>query len=211
MIDVTKSFILYAQCAISYDGRAKSELQQGNYIIMHKSDGSIMIHGGTLTTPLNYQPPGAILKKIENILISTRKNETLTIRIYDIKHYYQINEWSTHKIAIQYTEDDLREQIIKNIDKYFTNIAEIHKEFQTPFGPVDLLIIEREDAFHNVVELKRKHANISACTQVERYVRYFTECKIKCQGYIMCPSISKGALNYTKSHDIKFIGVDFEK
>jgi RecB family endonuclease NucS len=210
MIDVTKSFILYAHCAISYDGRAKSELQPGNYVIIHKSDGTIMIHGGTLTIPLNYQPPGAVLKKTDNILTSSRKNETLTIRIYDIKHYYQINDWSTHKISIQYTEDDLREQIIRNMDKYFTNVTGIHKEFPTPFGPVDLLIIQ-QDTSHNIIELKRKHANISACTQVERYVKYFIECNINCQGYIMCPSISKGALNYASNHNIKFIEVDFEK
>lgn len=73
MIDTDKPFALYAECSIIYDGRAYSTLANGRYLIIYKQDGSLLIHGGDLCKPRNYQGPGSILSYIDSKLISTNK------------------------------------------------------------------------------------------------------------------------------------------
>jgi len=204
MINPTKPFFLFANCEIKYSGRARSTLEKGNYVIIRKFDGTLMIHGSTLLKPLNFQPPGATITDNGKI-ISIRNKESIEIIIFSIIHYYEINDWSNNKIILQDTESDLREQVIKNISLYFKNVKEIHQEFKTRFGPIDLLVIQTDDT-NNVIELKRGRAGISACTQVERYLKTFQN---KVCGFIMSPTITKGALEYAKTHDITYVAVNF--
>ena len=103
-IRVEQPFVLYALCTVEYDGRAKSTLELGNYLIIHKSDGTLLIQGGTLCTPRNYQPPKAIMKKVGNQLISTCKGETITIDIERISLYEELKDWSSKKIEISKTD-----------------------------------------------------------------------------------------------------------
>ena len=57
----SKVLVIYAQCKVDYTGRAKSNLDYGNRLIITKPDGTIMIHGRTKREPINWQPPGFIL------------------------------------------------------------------------------------------------------------------------------------------------------
>jgi RecB family endonuclease NucS len=202
-------FLLYANCEITYDGRAKSTLKRGNYIIIRKKDGTLIIHGNHQLKPLNFQQPGATL--IENntvypiTLTSSRKGETIIISIYSIFDQIELKDWSDHKIDLRFTENDLRKQVIANIELYFKNVKEVHQEYQTKYGPIDLLVVTD---IHNICELKRRMAGISACTQVQRYQKTF---EIPTKGFIMSPAISNGALKYAQEHDITFVQVNFRK
>lgn len=205
MINLTKPFFLFVNCEISYNGRARSTLERGNYVIIRKSDGTLMIHGSTLLKPLNFQPPGATITDNGKI-ISIKNKESIEISIFQIIHYFEINEWSNNKITIQDTESDLRNQVINDIHLYFQDVKEIHQEYQTQFGPIDLLVVQSDTK--NVIELKRGRAGISACTQVERYMKTLSG---KVRGYIMSPTITKGALEYAKVHDITYLAVNFKR
>jgi RecB family endonuclease NucS len=199
----TGPFFLYARCQVSYSGRAKSELQEGNYIIIHKEDGTLLVHGNSLYKPLNFQQSGATLEITDNKIISTRKKETITISIKEILHSYEINNWSDNKIILTGTENHLRQQIINNIANYFTDISDIQIEYRTPFGPVDLLIIT--NGFYNILELKIRKAGLSACTQLERYVGYFKSISQPCCGYLVCPDITSNARKYLLEHGMKLL------
>jgi len=207
MINLNKPFFLYTICQIQYKGRAKSTLELGKYVILHKSDGSIAVHGASLLKPLNFQPPGAKLTLIDNKLISTRGKETLYIEIIDILHYHEILNWSDNKINITMTEKDLRNKIISNLNEILKiNAIKIIIEYQTDYGSVDLVIISDDEIYH-VIEIKRGKANISGCTQLARYLHFFNEKGIKTIGYIMSPLISENALKYSQKLNIKWIQV----
>lgn len=178
-------------------------------MITKKGDGTLLIHGNSLMKPLNFQRHGASMSQDDNKLISKNKGETITITIENVLHYYELSNWSNNKINLNKTEEHLRQQIIENIDKYFTNIKEIHVEFGTPVGPIDLLVIEAEEIYH-IIEIKRKKASLQAASQLVRYVGYFIEKKKNCHGYIMSPGISKGALRHLEEHNLEHINVDFE-
>jgi RecB family endonuclease NucS len=201
-------FYLYADCIVEYDGRAKSELIRGNYILLHKSDGTLIIHGNSLVTPLNYQSCKAVMRKEGNILISERKGETIKVTIYGIIDYHELNEWSNNKICIEKTEDDLRNKFLSKMNDYFHNVSEVHKEYGTPYGPIDAMIIS--DGVHCIIEVKRKKITINHCTQLEKYIKYFQEIKQLYSGYIVGPDITKNAVNYAEKNDITIILMDFD-
>ena len=210
MIRVEQSFVLYANCKVTYDGRAKSFLEDGNFLITHKSDGTLLIHGGTLCTPRNYQPPGAILNfDIQNmILTSNRKNENITIVINDILNYIELIDWSTNKIDISKTEDDLRNYIYNNVDNLLeVKSREAYKEFRTPVGPVDLLIIDEMETYH-VIEVKRGSASLQAVSQLARYSDYFIEIGKNVCDYIASPNISKNAIKLMEEQNRVWLQVD---
>lgn len=210
MINISNQFILYARASIKYSGRAESTLQKGNYLIIRKKDGSLLIHGNTLTTPLNYQPPNATIKANKNKIISKRKDETITITITKIYYYFEPHRWSNHKIEITKTEQTLRKKIINNINKWFTDIIEIHEEYNTPLGDVDILIITR-DMMHHVIEIKRKKCDLSSCSQIKRYCGFFTDEGKQNKGYLMAPEISTSASKYISKINVQFIKVQFDE
>lgn len=207
-IRVEQSFVLYAHCDVAYDGRAKSTLKSGNYLITHKNDGTIRIDGGALCTPLNYQPPGAILTKIGQQLISKRKNEQLIINLKEIHYYQELKNWSVNKINITKTESELRDYIYNNID-IILNIqpVELFKEFKTPVGDVDILAIDKHDTYH-VIEVKRGKANLATCSQLERYCNYFADIMKNVRDYIASPMISDNARRYALENHQTYLSIE---
>ena len=207
-IRVEQSFILYANCEVYYDGRAKSHLDKGNYLITHKNDGTLRIDGGSLCTPLNYQPPGAVLYKQGNRLLSNRKDEKILIKVFDIHYYQELKEWSTNKIEITKTEAQLRDKLMENIEEVLgVKAKEIFKEFKTPVGLVDLLVIDEFDTYH-VVEVKRGKANLATCSQLERYGYYFISIMKNVRDYIASPDISDNALRFSKENFQSYLKVE---
>jgi RecB family endonuclease NucS len=205
MIRVDRSFSLYAECTVDYLGRARSSLEPGNYLIIRKGDGSLMIHGPKKLRPLNYQPPGAILKHVGDQLISKRKDEIIIITILQIINYTEYEQWTDNKIQISMTENDLREQIIRNVDSMLDdNIIEITKEFATPYGPIDILAI---GSTYHVIEVKRGKAGIASCTQLLRYLGYFEEIGQPAVGWIMSPRIVGKAKTYLEERGCRWVSV----
>lgn len=207
-IDVDKPFTLFANCSIIYDGRASSTCKKGNYLIIRKGDGTLMIHGNSLTKPLNYQPPTAIMVQKENKLLSTYKHETIQIDIKEFIHYQALTNWHDNKISISKTEDELRQKFINNIHSYFETYDEIYTEYKTPLGPVDLLVVINN--VYHVFEFKRKRTGIQTIGQITRYMSYFKEIGKEHIGYIAAPGMSDNAMNQANKKGIKFIQIDFD-
>jgi RecB family endonuclease NucS len=207
-IRVEQPFTLYAQCTVDYDGRAKSTLELGNYLIIHKSDGTLLIQGGTLCTPRNYQPPKAIMRRIGSKLVSTLKNETITITIDRIHFYKELHNWSAKKIDINKTEAQLRDKILNNIESYLgVKVKETYREFRTPVGNLDILAIDIYDTYH-IIEVKRGKANLATCSQLERYCHHFTDLMKNVKDYIASPDISDNALRFSQENYQTYLKVE---
>ena len=70
--------MVLAKCEVAYEGRATSTLESGNYLIVIKSDGSILIHGNNLLKPKNYMGPKARIVVGDDSIVATKKKETIT-------------------------------------------------------------------------------------------------------------------------------------
>lgn len=134
MIDPESSFIMYAECEVEYNGRAKSKLAKGNYLIVHKSDGTLQIHGSSKSPPINYQGPGAKLKVEGSRIISHRKSESIVITTSNIYQLTRLDAWSDNKAEISKTEKELVQKLSANSEKYF-----VHFRPCTQNGPVNMV------------------------------------------------------------------------
>lgn len=210
MINISKPFILYANCSIVYDGRAYSTLAGGHYLIIYKSDGSLLIHGKNLCKPLNYQPAGSKLTLEGNIITSINKKEKIVINITEIINIQSIDNWSDTKIEIKRTEKELVDKLFNNWDEYIDGeFAELIREYHTEHGPIDLLGIASNGVYH-AVEVKRKKASISNGTQLKKYVDAIVDQGHSVIGYLASPEINDNVINYLNRHGFKWIKVEFD-
>lgn len=207
MIRIDRAFVLFATCSISYNGRASSSLVPGNYLITRKGDGTLLIHGASRFNPLNFQTRGAISRLDGDMLVSTRKNEIIAIKLEKIIHYYELPHWSDNRIVISMTEDELKNSIFDNLEFWLgEKVAEKYMEHPTPYGPIDIFAVGAS-AVNYVIEVKRAKASLASCAQLERYLGYYKEIKKDAHGWLMSPGISSGALKYCESHNLKWLKV----
>lgn len=208
MVDTSCPFCLYANCSIVYDGRAYSTLERGNYLIIYKDDGSLIIHGADLCKPRNYQPSGSVVTIDGNILTSVNKKEKITITIDQILTYSPLVDWSYSKIAISRTEKELVDKIYNNWSQYFDDEFEwIKFEFPTDYGPIDLAGLSKSGVLY-AVEVKRKRASISHVTQLKRYVDVLSH-NYETVGILAAPEIGENALSYLEKNKFRFLKVNF--
>lgn len=210
-IRTDRPFVLFAESTVKYSGRAESIIDKGNYLFIHKFDGSFSIHAGIKLTPINYQSAGTQLEYVNHILTVKRKNELITADIHTLHHYYEPENWSYNKRVTSKTESDLRNKIVQNITKILnlqeTEIWNVFIEYKTPFGPIDIVVHDVYGVYH-IIEVKRGTASLNACTQIMRYSEHFVDRKYEHKMYIISPNIGKNALKFAKSHNINWISVD---
>lgn len=197
-----KGSILIADCIVTYDGRAKSVLERGRYLIIYKVDGSLAIHGMSLIKPLNYISSGSVLNKQGNILIWTKKKESIKVEIMT-EIYYQPFDLSHHVPVMMNTEKQLVEKLVQEWKEHGLKGTPVLEQ-KTRHGPVDIYSLHASE--HTLVEVKRKNITLKDITQVLRYKETF-EGSVLC--YVAGPGISKNAMTYAEKHAVKFIKINF--
>jgi len=203
---VDTPFIMYANCNVIYQGRANSTLEDGNYLIIRKRDGSFQVHGSTKLTPKNYQGPRSKLTVDNSTIISYNKKEKIIVNVNNIIDVEILEDWSDHDIALQRTEKELVEKLQSKLDEYIgVNCHTKIREYATDYGPVDLVGIDIDGVKHTI-EVKRRKITIKDATQLLRYM----ECLDNARGYLAGPSISPKALSYLKTHHLIFISLEFD-
>lgn len=208
MIDISSPFILYAECEIVYDGRAYSTLDLGNYLIVHKQDGSLSIHGSTKIPPRNYQPSKSVLSKFANMIICRSKKEKIVIIIHNILNVFYPKYWSDTDIVISRTEKQLVDKLCSNIESYLgVGIVDLVREYPTPVGPIDVAATDSDGTVH-IIEAKRKRGTLANCTQLKRYVECIGENK-PVRGYLACPEINESARKYIDKCGFRWLRVTF--
>src|SRR5512147_1105065 len=55
-----KTLIVAGDCHVHYAGRANSTLENGERLLIIKSDGSLLVHRPTGYEPVNWQPSGSV-------------------------------------------------------------------------------------------------------------------------------------------------------
>lgn len=202
-INIHKPFAMMALCEIEYDGRARSTVGKGRRLIIHKIDGTLLIHRSLKITPLNYNGPKSTLYKYDNKLISiSPKSEKIIVTIYDIFMYEELDDWSSDSINLTGSEAQLCDKLITHC-KHYLNIdhKEVYKEYPTRLGNIDIVFIDKTNIRH-CIEVKRKKANMSAVYQLHRYMK-----EIHGIGYLAAPDISDNAMAELVRLNYKFIKI----
>lgn len=196
---------LYVDASVTYDGRASSTLERGKYAILIKSDGSFQVHGGSLIAPLNYQPAKSTIEYDGERLICKRKSEVINVSIHSLLHLYEMDLLDDKNIKIIRTEADLVKKLASTVHDFVPNVKSVVLEHQTEHGPIDLLAMD-DDGKHHIMEVKRRKASITACTQLKRYAECFSDPIL----YLVAPDITRKAAEYCSANSIIFKKLGFD-
>ena len=174
--------LVIAQCSVDYTGRLNAHLPLATRVLMHKGDGSLLIHSdGGSYKPLNWMSPPCRLDHVEidDELASAgvieawkvthqKTGDTLLVRIHEI-----ISD-TTHDLGVDPglikdgVEADLQRLLAEQVDLVSEGSSLVRREYPTAIGPVDLMIRDAAGA-PIAVEIKRR-GEIDGVEQLTRYL-----------------------------------------
>ena len=214
-------FILYLEAEAAYDGRASSTLIRGNYLVIKKQDGSLLIHGANHVPALNYMSSGSTIRIEGDTITATRRSETITIKVYTQHASILPQGWSESEIQIRKTEAELTDQLAANPQKYLgPGIYTSYREYATLAGPVDLVLTS---TIIYIIEVKRRKISLKDCYQLQRYLDAFDKIAVvekknfnvapDCQviGCLAGPDLSVNALGHCEENEFRYLRVEFEE
>lgn len=212
MIRIDRPFILYGLMSVQYSGRAESTIGPVNLLLMSKKDGSFVIHAAKNIGPSNYQGPKSVLSiNGDELRCENPKGEFIVVTIHEVKFYQELEDWTLASINLTKTEQELCDKIEAAFPAILANLGysyskiEIHQQFPTRLGPVDVCAILDGDTYH-VTEVKARKITMAAVHQLRRYM----ECFDKVVGHLAAPTISPKAEEYLKDWNIYYTPVDYE-
>ncbi len=174
--------LVIARCSVDYTGRLNAHLPLATRVLMHKGDGSLLIHSdGGSYKPLNWMSPPCRLDQlpideelesagvVEAWKVTHQKSgDTLTVRLHEIIHD------TTHDLGVDPglikdgVESDLQRLLAEQVDLISEGATLVRREHPTAIGPVDLLIRDA-DGQAIAVEVKRR-GEIDGVEQLTRYL-----------------------------------------
>jgi RecB family endonuclease NucS len=175
--------VVIANCEVTYKGRGHTELPMGVRAIVIKEDGAISVHAEyNGNKPLNYMPAGTSLSvdTLDEYMIWTfqSKKESIEIIISEVLSDIEFKLADTEPgLSRHNTEKDLQKFIAENpssvlyhygISNATPESLEIHREYNTKAGAVDILIVDRKSKTIYIIEVKRI-AMLGAVDQCRRY------------------------------------------
>ena len=207
-----ETLVLACHCRIRYSGRAESQLDWGDRVVMIKSDNVILVHQPTGNAAVNYMKPGAahsVRLADGNIkLMSATAKEKLTVEMKKIYFYNSQKLEDGHTILVQGTEKDMSDMLYDKPEMIEKGFKAASREEQTKYGFIDVLGVDKEGVL-TVIECKRYGADLSTVTQLRRYVEKIMISKgiTKVRGLVAAPKITQNALKMLEDWGYEFKAV----
>ncbi|MFP3218533.1 MAG: endonuclease NucS [Acidianus sp.] len=197
---------LFGLCKILYAGRASSIATYSSRLITFKPDGSVLVHSNKKLKPVNWQPSSSEVKvelgdELKIYVERKRPREVLEI-LMPIVYYLSLSKVDEGEFHLFGSESEMVEEVVKNPELISRDFIPLEREYQTPFGKIDLLGVTSTG--YLVLEFKRAQAGLEAVSQLKRYVDYLSWKGEKVRGGIVAPSISKSALKLLKKYELEY-------
>ena len=172
--------IMYGLVKVRYHGRASSTASISPRIVITKPDGTLLIHGSTKHRPLNWQPPGtkfslSLEDSEESRLVFEASraacSETVTLWFHEV-YYITASIVSDGNFTLSGSESEMIDRVMHDPNLIEDGFQPIKREFRTSSGTIDLLGRDRRGVYL-VLEFKRRRAQLSSVSQLDRYVDNF--------------------------------------
>ncbi len=207
---------LFGSCTVTYDGRAASELGEGDRLVILKPDGSALVHTDENQKPVNWQPPGcthhAAVRNGQLRIRSTRTapDETLAIHFSRISQLSAYSVTGGRSVDLLGSEEDLKQFLLENPDRIEPGFEPTETERQSSAGPIDIFGYDR-DGTPVVVELKRRRVGPSAAGQLARYLTAIREEvgeAVAVRGILVAPSVTDRTAALLEAEGCSFVALD---
>mgnify|MGYP001599530787 FL=1 len=195
-----ETLVLSCTCAIRYSGRAESQLGRGDRIILIKSDKAILVHQPTGNAPINYMKPDtshSVVVEGNHLLLKSKNlamKEFLDVTIERIHFYNSHKLEDSQTIIVAGTEEDMSNMLYEHPEMIEAGFKPVSREEQTAYGFIDVFGTDKNGML-TIVECKRYCADLSAVTQLRRYIEKMMISKgvAKIRGILAAPKITENA------------------
>ena len=215
---------IFACCKVSYEGRALSELNWGERIILIKPDGAFLIHQEKKVEPVNWQPPKSRTRsyiKNDNLFLESHRRtpkELLTEKKKKIQFITYANIEDYEELEQAGYEKDMSDMIMEKPHLVEEGFSPTTREYSVEHGFIDILGKDKDNNLM-VLELKARKAGVTAVKQLRRYLQdlentendYLKECKAQkkqIRGLLVAPSIMDDALELLEEEGIEFVSIE---
>lgn len=215
---------IFACCKVSYEGRALSELNWGERIILIKPDGAFLIHQEKKVEPVNWQPPKSRTRsyiKNDNLFLESHRRtpkELLIVEVRKIQFITYANIEDYEELEQAGYEKDMSDMIMEKPHLVEEGFSPTTREYSVEHGFIDILGKDKDNNLM-VLELKARKAGVTAVKQLRRYLQdlentendYLKECKAQkkqIRGLLVAPSIMDDALELLEEEGIEFVSIE---
>ena len=175
--------VLIASCTVDYSGRLSAHLDRAIRLIMHKADGSVLIHSdGGSYKPLNWMnapctvttdipEEGEEMDGVTQVwqVQSDKTDDRLVIRIHEIISDVTEEFGIDPGLVKDGVETHLQELLAQQVPQVLGEGWElVRREYPTPVGPVDLLVRDPQ-GLPVAIEVKRR-GGTDGVDQLTRYL-----------------------------------------
>lgn len=214
---------------MKYRGRARSTLEDGERIIIIKSDGNVLIHRPSGLEPVNYMASSRRIvpvlfgnsrcyfrtKMTDSALIidafSRRSRESLRVSTSQIYAVLIMDLIDTADFHLYVSEREVQRAILAKpemVEKSFTPIS-YEKKIEPGF--IDVYGIDKDGKFV-VIELKRIRAGSNSVMQLAKYVEHMrSTMNREVRGILMAPQITKGVQKLLETLGLEYKRVDLKE
>lgn len=209
--------LLVGNCWIDYEGRASSNLEPGERIVIIKGDGSVLVHRPKGYEAVNWQPPGCIFQSRikEDILqinaIRRKPAESLSInfdRVY-LLSVMKLKDWGA--FSLHASEEDMQKAILLEPSLIEDGFQPISFEKKVEPGFVDVYGVDKAGKFV-IIEIKRNIAGRRAVLQLSRYVEAVKGLVSReVRGILAAPEIARGTQKLLVTLGLVFQPIDPRK
>ena len=174
--------LVIARCSVDYAGRLSAHLPLATRLLIHKSDGSLLVHADALSyKPLNWMSPPCTLVVDEP---DDDQREAGVLELWRVTHaktadllvvsIHEVLHDSAHELGVDPglqkdgVEAHLQKLLAEHIELLGEGYALVRREYMTAIGPVDILARDANGA-SVAVEIKRR-GGIDGVEQLTRYL-----------------------------------------
>jgi RecB family endonuclease NucS len=174
--------LVIARCSVDYAGRLSAHLPLATRLLIHKSDGSLLVHADALSyKPLNWMSPPCTLvidepdddQREAGVLelwrvTHAKTADLLVVSIHEVLHDSAHELGQDPGLQKDGVEAHLQKLLAEHIELLGEGYSLVRREYMTAIGPVDILARDASGA-SVAVEIKRR-GGIDGVEQLTRYL-----------------------------------------
>ena len=208
-INSRQTVAIFANCSVSYNGRAQSFLDAGDRLIVIKSDNTILVHQPAGNVPINYMKAGTHFEVEGSVIHAYNSKEYLDVELHEVYSILNRELKDGKELELQGSERQMSDMIYDNPSCIGEGFKPLSREEHTKYGFIDVFGYDSKNNL-TIIECKRFTATLDAVTQLRRYVEKMESVKgVKgVRGIIAAPSISSNAMQMLKDYGYEYRKVD---
>jgi RecB family endonuclease NucS len=209
-----KTLIVAGDCHVHYAGRANSTLENGERLLIIKSDGSLLVHRPTGYEPVNWQPSGSVFHvevkddMLEVHGVRQKPHESVKVTFSSVLMVSALNLSDSGEFILHASEDDMHRAILLKPELFEEGFKPISWEKHVEPGFVDIYG-EDKDGKMVIIEVKRKTASKENALQLAKYIEPI-KAKVNKQvrAVLVAPGLAKDVGALLDSMGLEFKALD---